>query len=88
MYFTFLTLKGNGKVVAAQCSCVAGQRGACHVAALMFHLEDKMRHKDTHLPADTSSTGRLQQWDVPSSSAAQVPGATSFRKAENGKELS
>ena len=80
MYFTFLTLKGNGKVVAAQCSCVAGQRRACHVAALMFHLEDKMRQKDTHLPADMSSAGRLQQWDVPSSSAAQGPGSNLIQK--------
>ena len=28
-----------------------------HVAALMFYLEDKIRQKDMHLPADTSSTG-------------------------------
>ena len=62
-YFMFPALKRNGtvNVVAAQCSCVAGQGEACsHVAALMFYLEDKMRQKDMHLPADTSSTGSLQ----------------------------
>ena len=36
-------MKQNGTVVAAQCSCVAGQGEACsHVAALMIYLEDKM----------------------------------------------
>ena len=65
-YFTFLAMKQNGTVVAAQCSCVAGQGEACsHVAALMFFLEDKMRQKDMNLSPDTSSTGRLQQWHVP-----------------------
>ena len=65
-YFTFLAMKQNGTVVGAQCSCVAGQGEACsHVAALMFYLEDKMRQKALHLPADTSPTGRLQQCHVP-----------------------
>ena len=59
-YFTFLAMKRNGTVVAALCSCVAGQGEACsHVAALMIYLEDKMRQKAVHLPADVSSTGRL-----------------------------
>ena len=89
-YFTFLALKRNGKVVAAQCSCVAGQGEACsHVAALMFYLEDKMRQKDMHLPADTSSTGRLQQWHMPSKRVVQPKSlkSISFRKAEYGKQL-
>ena len=61
-----LAMKQNGTAVAAQCSCVAEQGEACsHVAALMLYLEDKMRQKAIHLPADMSSTGRLQQWHVP-----------------------
>ena len=52
-YFTFLPMKRNGTVVAAQCSCVAGQGESCsRVAALMLNLEDKMRQKAMHLPAD------------------------------------
>ena len=68
----FLAMKQNGTAVAAQCSCVAGQGEACnHVSALRFHLENKVRHKDRHLLADTSSTGRLQQWHVPPKRAVQ-----------------
>ena len=65
-YFMFLAMIQEGTVIAAPCSCVAGQGEACsYVAALMFYLEDKMRQKAMHLPADMSSTGRLLQWHVP-----------------------
>ena len=89
-YFTFLAMKQNGTVVAAQCSCVAGQGEACsHVPALILNLEDNMRQKAMHLPADTSSTGRLQQWHVPPKRVVQPKSLKeiSFRKAEYGKQL-
>ena len=89
-YFTFLAMKQNGTVVAAQCSCVAGQGEACsHVAALMFYLEDKMRQKDMHIPPDTSSTGRLQQWHLPPKRVVQPKSLKeiSFRKAEYCKRF-
>ena len=65
-YFMFPAMKRNGTVAAAQCSCVARQGEACsHVAALMFYLEDKMRQKDMHLPADTSYHWEPTAWHVP-----------------------
>ena len=53
----------------------------------MFYLEDKMRLKHTHLPADTSSTGRLQQWHVPPKRVVHPKPLKeiSFHKAEYGK---
>ena len=42
-----------------------------------------------HLPADTSSTGRLQQWHVPPKRVVQPKSLKDifFRKAEYGKQL-
>ena len=62
-YFTFLAMKQNDTVVAAQCSCVPGQEEACsHVPALMFYLEDKWGRKTcmsllTHHPLGDYSNG-------------------------------
>ena len=48
-YSTFLALKQNGRVVAAQCSCVAGQGEACsHVAALYNVLFGRQDEAETH----------------------------------------
>ena len=83
-------MKWNGTVVAAPCSCVAEQGEACsHLAALMIYLENNMRQKGKHLPADRSSTGRLQQGFVPLKWVVQPKSLKeiSFRKAEYGKQL-
>ena len=72
------------------CSCVPGQGEACsHVAVLRIYLQDKMRHKDRHLLADTSSTGRLQQWHVRTKRVLphKFLKQSSFRKVEYGKQL-
>ena len=55
----------------------------------MFYLDDRMRQKHTHLPADTSSTGQLQQWHVPLKRVVQPKPLKeiSFRKAEYGKPM-
>jgi hypothetical protein len=67
-YDVFISWTKDGNIVACKCSCVAGKGEACsHVAAVMFHLENHMRMKEKQdLPINTTATGRLQQWHVPS----------------------
>ena len=59
-YFTFLLSDGMVKLLLYSVRVLPGREKH----ALMFYLEDRMRQKNTHLPADASSTGTLQQWHM------------------------
>ena len=65
--FYCLGLKQNGTVVAAHCSCVAGQGEACsQVATLIFIYKIRCgRNTCTQLYANNLFTGKLKQWHVP-----------------------
>ena len=59
--FYFLVMKQNHTVVAAQCSCVAGQGEACsQVATLMFIY--KIDEEETHAHISTPTTYVLGDW--------------------------
>ena len=40
-YFTFLAMKWNGTVVAAQCSCVVGQGELCSCTDVQFGRQNE-----------------------------------------------
>ena len=53
MYTVYATLKATGDVVSAECKCVAGKGGACcHIAALLFYVEDIKRRDVRMLPLE------------------------------------
>ena len=59
-------VKKSSDVLSASCTCVAGKGEACcHIAALIFYLEDFMRQGYIDLPTDTTATDHLQEWHVP-----------------------
>ena len=68
----YVCLSKKGTVFLAKCQCKAGLGQACsHMAALLFKLESLKCNNISRIPEDITSTGKLQQWNVPAKREVQ-----------------